>query len=53
MAIDLDKECDRLMKLLDVGLDQLKAGDDTAALLCLKEALESAQRLPKKSDDKK
>lgn len=45
-----DDEADRLMQLLDVGLDQLRKGDDRMALLAVQEALKSAERLPRERD---
>lgn len=45
-----DEEFERLSKLLDVGLDALKKDDFLGAELALKEAAESAQRLPKKPE---
>lgn len=44
-----DQEYDRLMRLLDVGLDALQRGDADVTMLALKETLETAQRLPQKA----
>ena len=43
-----DEEIDRLMQLLDVGIKAVRAGDGDAALMAVKEAHESAKRLPMK-----
>jgi len=43
-----DDDADRLAQLLDVGLQALKKGDGVGAELALKEALESAQKLPQR-----
>lgn len=51
MAKTTDEEADRLIALLDLGLAKLRNGDAETAVLALKEALESADRLPKKRDD--
>lgn len=50
MRNSADKEADRLMALLDVGLEQLRKGDGQSAILALQEALQTAERLPKKAD---
>lgn len=44
-----DEEFDRLMALLDVGLEQVRRGDGQSAVLALQEALQTAERLPKKA----
>jgi hypothetical protein len=43
-----DEEADRLMQLLDVGIDSMRRGDGEMAVLALKEGLKTAKRLPKK-----
>lgn len=43
-----DEEADRLMQLLEVGIDEVRRGDGQMALLALKEALKTAERIPKK-----
>lgn len=48
MSLAANQEADRLLALLDVGLEQIRKGDGDAALLALQEALKSAERLPKK-----
>lgn len=45
-----NEEADRLMALLDVGLVQLRKGDGQSAILALQEALQTAERMPKKAD---
>lgn len=45
-----DEEADRLMQLLDVGIDAVRKGDGQMALLALQEGLKTAERLPKKGD---
>jgi len=52
-AIDVDKEVDRIIRLMDVGIEAVRNGDGDAAVMAAKEALETAQRLPKKSDKPK
>lgn len=47
---EADREADRLLKLLDVGLKAMKHGDDDFVMMVLKETLASAERLPKKDD---
>lgn len=42
-------EADRLMTLLDVGLQELRKGDGQSAILALQEALQTAERMPKKA----
>lgn len=49
MSKATNDECDRLMRLLDVGLDALRNDDPQIAEMALKSALDSANRLPKKS----
>lgn len=46
--LDVDKEVDRIMQLLDIGLDAVKKGDGDAAAMALEEAHKSAKRLPQK-----
>lgn len=43
-------EADRLLNLLDIGLEQLRKGDGDSTLLALQEALKTAERMPKKAD---
>lgn len=43
-----DEEFNRLMQLLDVGIDAVRKGDDQMALLALQEGLKTAERFPKK-----
>lgn len=50
MTKTADEEADRLLALLDVGLQQLRKGDGQSAVLALQEALQTAQRMPKKAD---
>jgi len=45
---DPDDLFERLMKLLDVGLDALREGDGDGTILALKEAVKTAEQLPKK-----
>lgn len=44
-----NEEADRLLNILDVGLAQLREGDSQSAILALQEALQSAERIPKKA----
>ncbi|WP_065755249.1 hypothetical protein [Bradyrhizobium paxllaeri] len=46
--LDVDREVDRIMALLDVGLDAVKKGDGDVAVMALEEAYASAKRLPPK-----
>ncbi len=46
---DVDRDVDRIMQMLDMGLDAIRGGDGDAALLALMEAEETAKRLPKKA----
>lgn len=48
--LTVDEEADRLIALLDVGIDAAKVGELDIAELVAREALESAKRLPKKSE---
>lgn len=48
MPTSTDKEADRLMKLLDVGLDALRQGDGDGTLMALEEALKTAKAMPQK-----
>lgn len=41
---------DRLMKMLDVGLEALRNGDGDGTLLALSEAQKIADALPKRAD---
>lgn len=47
--MNVNDEADRLMALLDVALASVRKGDGQSALLAVKEAAESAQRLPQKA----
>lgn len=49
MTRTADEEADRLMALLDVGLEQVRRGDGQSAILALQEALRTAERMPKKT----
>ena len=41
---------DRLLRLLDIALGEMRSGDGESACLVLKEAEETARRMPKKND---
>lgn len=43
-----DAEFDRIMKLLDIGLEALRTGDGDGAEMALDEALKVAKALPQK-----
>lgn len=43
-----NEEADRILKLLDIGIEAVRAGDGDMALLILQESLATAQRLPQK-----
>jgi hypothetical protein len=45
---EAERGADRMMVLLDIGLDAVRGGDGDAALLALQEALATAETLPKK-----
>lgn len=41
-----DDEYDRIMKLLDVGINAVRNDDGTGAIMALEAALKSAEKLP-------
>ncbi len=51
MASKVDEQVDRLMRLLDIGLEALKEGDDDASIMALAEGLKTAKELPQKAAD--
>lgn len=44
-----DDDFDRLMKLLDVGLEALKTGDGDGTIMALQVATDVADKMPKKA----
>lgn len=46
----VDAEVDRLMALLDIGIDAARHGDLGVAQMVAAEALKTAERMPKKPD---
>lgn len=45
-----DEDFERLMKLLDVGIEAVRAGDGDGAIMALEAATKVADALPKKPD---
>lgn len=45
-----DEAADRLMQLLDIGLEALKGDDPDTAIMALAEGLKTAHSLPQKKD---
>ena len=41
-------EADRIMRLLDIGIAAVRADDGATALMAVKEAYETAERMPRK-----
>jgi hypothetical protein len=51
MTAEIDAAVDCLEQLILLAAQAMRRGDETAALLLLKEAHEMAERLPKKKDE--
>lgn len=45
-----DEEYERLMKLLDIGLDAVRSGDGDGAIMALEAATKVADALPEKPE---